>query len=205
MRGIRSRTDIVWKALDAKYGLKAVEYLDLGVERTFLNISLMKSKMNGSTVYVMHQNDDMASFLAEHKVDGVNLKSPMRDRKDLFLNDTPASAKDTKWFRSVLMSCSYYACWTRLDIACPVNRLAQKLSKVTVSAVDELKRVLRYLNGRPNFTLVATRPKTPSTDVWDMYVDADLAGEAPQDTKSRTGSFFSLNGMPLKWSNKKQP
>jgi hypothetical protein len=38
-----------------------------------------------------------------------------------------------------------------------------------------------------------------------MYVDADLAGEAPQDTKSRTGSFFSLNGMPLKWSSKKQP
>jgi hypothetical protein len=72
MRGIRSRTDIVWKALDAKYGLKVVEYLDLGVERTFLNISLMKSKMNGSTVYVMHQNNDMASFLAEHKVDGVN-------------------------------------------------------------------------------------------------------------------------------------
>ena len=103
------------------------------------------------------------------------------------------------------MSCSYYACWTRLDIACPVNRLAQKLSKVTVSAVDELKRVLRYLNGRPNFTLVATRPKTPSTDVWDMYVDADLAGEAPQDTKSRIGSFFSLNGIPLKWSSKKQP
>ena len=119
----------------------------------------------------------------------------MRDRKDMY---TPASTKDTKWFRPVLMSCSYYACSTRLDIACPAKRLAQKLSKVIVSAVDEMKRVLRYLNGRPNFTLVATRPKTPSTDIWDMHVDrvdADLAGEAPQNTKSRTGSFFPLAGL----------
>ena len=190
MRGIRARTDVVWKAMDVESGLKVVEHLDLGVERTFLGVTLMKSSMNGGVVYVMHQNNDMSSFLSEHKVDGVPLKSPMRDRKDLFLNDTLANARDTKWFRSVLMSCSYYACWTRLDIACPVNILAQQLSKVTVSAVDELKRLLRYLNGRPSFTLVATRPKTPSTDVWSMYVDSDLAGEAPQDTKSRTGSLL---------------
>ena len=64
---MRSRTDIVWKALNARFGLKVVEYLDLGVERTFLNISVMKSMMNASVVYAMHQNNDMASFLSEHK------------------------------------------------------------------------------------------------------------------------------------------
>ena len=205
MRGVRARTDTLWKALNAKFGLKTVEYLEMGVERTFLNISLMKSKMGGKVVYVMHQNNDMASFLSEHKIDGPPLKSPMRDRKDLYVNDTPATAADTKWFRSVLMSCSYYACWTRLDIACPVNRMAQKLTAVTVSAVNELKRLLRYLHGRPNFTLVATRPTTHSTDEWEMYVDSDLAGEAPQDTKSRTGAITLLNGMPLKWRSNKQP
>ena len=64
--------------------MKVVEYLALVVERTFLNISVMKSMINGSVVHAMHQNNDMASFLSEHKVEGVNLKSPMRDRKDLF-------------------------------------------------------------------------------------------------------------------------
>ena len=195
MRGVRQHTSEVWAALDAKFGLKLVEYLGVGEERTFLKISMMQSKVGDSVVYVMHQNGDMSSSLSEHKVEGAPLKSPMRDRKDLFVNSTPASAAQSKWFRSVLMSLSYFACWTRLDIACPVNRLAQMLSNVTVSAVDELKRIIRYLNGRPSFTLMATRPKNHATDVWSLYVDSDLAGEAPQDTKSRTGSFFSLNGM----------
>ena len=73
MRGVRKRTDVVWAALDAKFGLKCIEYLDMGVERTFLNISLMKSQLNDSTVYVMHQNNDVASFLSEHKVEGAPL------------------------------------------------------------------------------------------------------------------------------------
>ena len=83
-----------------------------------------------------------------------------------------------KWFRSVLMSCSQFAYWTRLDIACTVNRLVQLMVSPTVSVINELTRLLRYLNGRPDFTLVAKRPKSPSTDVWDFYVDSDLAGEA---------------------------
>jgi hypothetical protein len=86
-----------------------------------------------------------------------------------------------------------------------VNRLAQKLSAPTVSAIDELNRLLRYLNGRPNFTLVATRPEHCSTDEWSFYVDSDLAGEAPNDTKSRTGAISLLNGMPLHWRSNKQP
>ena len=129
----------------------------------------------------------------------------MRDRNDLYVNDTPASKQEATWFRSKLMSCSYYACWTRLDIACTVNRLAQKLSAPSVSALDELKRLLRYMNGRPDFTLVATRPQTPSTDEWKFYVDSDLAGEAPRDTTSRTGSISLLNKMPVHWMSKKQP
>ena len=205
MRGVKVHTDVVWAGIDKRFGLKEVEYLESGVERVFLGVTMMKSQMNGKVVYCMHQNNDMASFLSEQKIEGPPLKSPMRDRKDLYLNDTPASAADVKWFRSVLMSCSYYACWSRLDIATPVNRLAQKLANVTVSAVDELKRLLRYLSGRPNFTLIATRPETPSTDVWEMYVDSDLAGEAPQNTKSRTGAITLLNGMPLKWRSNKQP
>jgi len=183
MRGVKDHTDVVWVGIDKRFGLKEAEYLESGVERVFLGVTMMKSQKNGKVVYCMHQNNDMASFLSEQKIEGPPLKSPMRDRKDLYLNDTPASAADVKWFRSVLMSCSYYACWSRLDIATPVNRLAQKLAGVTVSAVDELKRLLRCLTGRPNFTLVATRPETPSNDVWEMYVDSDLAGEAPQDTK----------------------
>ena len=50
MRGIRARTDEVWKAMDVEFGLKVVEHLDLGVERTFLGVTLMKSSMNGGVL-----------------------------------------------------------------------------------------------------------------------------------------------------------
>ena len=87
----------------------------------------------------MDQNVEVRAFLSDTPVIGTPLKSPMRDRNDLYVSDTPASKQEATWFRSKLMSCSYYACWTRLDIACTVNRLAQKLSAPSVSAVDELK------------------------------------------------------------------
>ena len=205
MRGARRHTDKLWDDMDAKFGLKHREYLEYGVSRTFIGVSLLKSKLNGQTVYCMDQNAEVRAFLTDTPVVGSPLKSPMRDRNDLYVNDTPASKQEATWFRSKLMSCSYYACWTRLDIACTVNRLAQKLSSPSVSAVDELKRLLRYLNGRPDFTLVATRPKTSSTDEWQFYVDSDLAGEAPRDTTSRTGAIFLLNKMPVHWMSKKQP
>ena len=80
----------------------------------------------------------MRAFLTDTPVVGIPLKSPMRDRNDLYVNDTSASKQEATWFRSKLMSCSYYACWIRLDITCTVNRLAQKLSAPSVSAVDEL-------------------------------------------------------------------
>ena len=205
MRGVKHHTDKLWAEIDAKFGLKHHEYLECGVSRTFIGVSLLKSKLNGQTVYCMDQNAEVRAFLSDTPVMGAPLKSPMRDRNDLYVNDTPASKQEATWFRSKLMSCSYYACWTRLDIACTVNRLAQKLSAPSVSALDELKRLLRYMNGRPDFTLVATRPQTPSTDEWKFYVDSDLAGEAPRDTTSRTGSISLLNKMPVHWMSKKQP
>lgn len=205
VRGVRRHTDAFWKKLDEVFGLKSFEYLETGVSRTFLGLNFLKSSLNGQPVYCIDQNADMRALLMEHPVVGVPLKSPMRDRKDLYVNDTPTSKAETKWFRSVLMSLSYYACWTRLDIACPVNRLAQKLSAPTVSALDELKRILRYLNGRPDFTLVAKRPKVHSNNEWIFYVDSDLAGEAPYHTRSRTGAITLLNGMPMQWRSNKQP
>jgi hypothetical protein len=158
MRGARRRTDTLWDDMDAKFGLNHRDYLECGVSRTFIGTSLLKSKLNGQTVYCMDQNAEVRAFLTDTPVVGIPLKSPMRDQNDLYVNDTPASKQEATWFRSKLMSCSYYACWTRLDIACTVNRLAQKLTAPSVSAVDELKRLIRYLNGRPDFTISLWSP-----------------------------------------------
>ena len=107
MRGARRHTDKLWDDMDAKFGLKHREYLEYGVSRTFIGTSLLKSKLNGQTVYCMDQNAEVRAFLTDTPVVGIPLKSPMRDRNDLYVNDTPASKQEATWFRSKLMSCSY--------------------------------------------------------------------------------------------------
>ena len=87
------------------------------------------------------------------------------------------------------------------------KQTSTKLSvpSVSRSVVDELKRLLRYRNSRSDFTLVATQPKTPSTDEWTFHVDFDLAGETSRDTRRRTGARFLLNKMPVHWMSKREP
>ena len=53
--------------------------------------------------------------------------------------------EDSRWYRSVLMSVSYLANWTRPDVAFAVSKLARFMQAPGQKHVKELKRVLRYL------------------------------------------------------------
>ena len=44
-----------------------------------------------------------------------------------------------------------------------------------------------------------------SGNTWHLYVDSDHAGDRYKDTRSRTGVFFVLNGLPVHWRSTKQP
>jgi hypothetical protein len=161
-------------------------------------------KDGGSTIYCIDQNADVATFLADHIAQGIRpLKAPMPDKQAMYEDETEVSATQAKWFRSVLMSISWFACQTRFDLSHTVSRLAQKMSKPSVSAVRELKRVLAYIAYRPEFTLSAVRAKR--SDDWRFCVDSDHAGDTPTTSKSHSGMIFFLNGMAIHWKSKKQP
>ena len=70
MRGARHHTEKLWDEMDAKFGSKHRESLEYGVSRTFIDVSLLKSKLNGQTVYCMDQNAEMRAFLADTLVVG---------------------------------------------------------------------------------------------------------------------------------------
>ena len=57
MRGLRCHTDKLWDEIDAKFGLKHREYLEYGVSRTFIGVGLLKSRLNGKTVHVLHGSE----------------------------------------------------------------------------------------------------------------------------------------------------
>ena len=50
-RGERKHTDAFWTAVDKRFGLKSYSYLELGVSRTFIGVSLLKSVLDGERVY----------------------------------------------------------------------------------------------------------------------------------------------------------
>jgi hypothetical protein len=202
-RGPRTESIKFWTALHARFGLKFWEFVGMGQEKQFLGVTVFKAMMEGRTVYGMHQNADVLAFVDEHGSGGPPVKSPQPKKHELYSDMTLLGPGDQKRFRSQLMSCSWFACSTRLDIAAPVNRIAQQLSHPTVGGSRALDRVIRYLSHRPCFTLVAVRARAAEND-WKFWVDSDLAGE-PHETRSRTGQIFQLNGMPVAWRSTKQP
>ena len=66
-RDVRKHTDVFWKKVNAKFGLKSFEYLETCVSRTFLGLNFLKSKLDGEDVYCIDQNADVRPLLMEHQ------------------------------------------------------------------------------------------------------------------------------------------
>ena len=102
--------------------------------------------MEHDTIYCIDQNADVAAFLADHIQNGIQpLKAPMPNKQAVYEDETEVPQTQAKWFCSIHMSISWFACQKRFDLSHPVSRLAQKMANPTVSAVNELKRVLAYM------------------------------------------------------------
>lgn len=158
---------------------------------------------------MLDQNAAVAAFLDEQDDCMRPCKAPMPSKHDVNQDSSPASKQEQKWFRSVLMSLSWFACQTRLDLSHTISQLAQQMGsktvpdKPSVSAVQALKRVVSYVRYRPCFTLVVDR--VDQDNEWGLYVDSDHAGDAPHNARSHTGVVLLLNGMPVQWRSNKQP
>ena len=210
VKGKRHHTKDFWAALDAEFGLKSWAFV--GPEGCrFLGVNLAQRHLThdgnkqGGMYYTIDQNADMLTFLEEHCEAGwTPVKSPMPKTHELHSDRTPVPEKEARRYRSLTMSLAYFATMTRLDLCMPVSRLAGDLKAPTVGSVRALNRVLRYLLGRPSFTL-STRRRVPGRNQWEFYVDSDLAGDTQCDSRSRTGIVLLLNGMPVLWRSKKMP
>ena len=203
-RGTKADSEWFWSMMTAKYALKSWNYVAAGQPAIYCGLHITMRRDGGDTIYCIDQNADVAAFLADHIQNGIRpLKAPMANKQAMYEDETEVSQVQTKWFRSGLMSISWFACQTRFDLSHTVSRLAQKMAKPTVSAVNALKRVLAYMTYRPEFTLSVVRAKR--TDEWKLYTDSDHAGDAPTTSKSHTGTIFFLNGMAVHWKSKKQP
>lgn len=202
-RGSKQASTEFWQAMEKRFALKHWAFVEPGSPAVYCGVRISTYWSKGVKTYTMDQNADVQAFVSEHCGHGMRaLKAPMPKKYELKGETEPASASDSRWFRSVLMSCSWFACMTRVDLSYPVSRLAQFMACPTVGAVTSLKRVLAYMLGRQEFTLSCQRV---AGNTWDFYVDSDVAGDVPISSRSQTGVVLMLNGMPVLWRSNKQP
>ena len=168
-RGTRECTTRFWEAMDKRFGLKHWSFIESGEQKRFLGVNVFKDVIDGKRVFGINQNDDVAAFVDEHMAPGAQtVKSPMPDKHAMYKDMTLLGDKAGKQFRSLLMSLSWFGQESRPDIVTAVNVLAQMSSKPTVSGMESLHRVVRYIAGRTDFTLHAVRTEVGGSDTLDI-------------------------------------
>ncbi|PKU66382.1 putative mitochondrial protein [Dendrobium catenatum] len=92
-----------------------------------------------------------------------------------------------------------YLTITRPDIAYATNQACQHMQNPTTTNFNQLKRILRYINGTKSFGL----PIAPGDTTLQTFTDADWASDL-SDRKSISGTCTFLGPNLISWSVKKQ-
>ncbi|KAL6420407.1 hypothetical protein ACFW04_014533 [Cataglyphis niger] len=102
-------------------------------------------------------------------------------------------------YQSLLGSLMYLAVSTRPDIFYAISILSQFNTNPGKAHWSAAKRVLRYLKGTINYSLVYTKSEIPLIG----FVDADWGGNV-NDHVSYTGFVFKLANTAITWEARKQ-
>nr|GEU65867.1 uncharacterized mitochondrial protein AtMg00810-like [Tanacetum cinerariifolium] len=130
--------------------------------------------------------------------EGKSASTPIDAEKPL-LKDSDGEDVDVHTYRSMIGSLMYLTS-SRLDIMFAVCACARFQVTPKVSHLNAVKRIFRYLKGKPYFGL--WYPKDSPFDLV-AYLDSDYAG-ASLDRKSTTGGCQFLGCRLISWQCKKQ-
>ena len=143
----------------------------------------------------------------EHYVDLILKRFDMTDCKSVCTPiDSNVSSTQTNEvcdknlpYQRLIGSLMYLVVLTRPDLAFTVSYLSQFNNCYTEYHWKCAKRVLRYLQGTKNFSLIFSKNDEPLVG----FVDADWASDK-NDRKSYTGFVFKLSEGSISWKCKKQ-
>ncbi|KAK2449059.1 hypothetical protein QL285_008290 [Trifolium repens] len=106
---------------------------------------------------------------------------------------------DQSMYRSMIGSLLYLTA-SRPDITFAVGVCARYQSEPKVSHLNQVKRILKYVNGTCDYGMMYSHCEDSSLC---GYCDADWAGSA-DDRKSTSGGCFFLGSNLISWFSKKQ-
>lgn len=113
--------------------------------------------------------------------------------------DDDSPPVDATHYRSIIGAIPYLTA-TRLDIMHAVGMVARFQSAPKQTHLAAVKRILRYLQGTPDFGL--WYPKSSTLNVTG-YTDVDWVGSI-DDQKSNSGNAFFMGDCLVSWLSKKQ-
>ncbi|XP_022143489.1 uncharacterized protein LOC111013365 [Momordica charantia] len=112
----------------------------------------------------------------------------------------PCSIEDIRNYRSLIGSL-HYLTFTRPDIAFAVGKLSQFMHAPCESHLVAAKRILRYLSGSLQFSIMFQR--SSSNLRLHAFSDSDWAGDS-HDRRSTSGFVIFLGSNPISCGSKKQ-
>nr|GEV99818.1 uncharacterized mitochondrial protein AtMg00810-like [Tanacetum cinerariifolium] len=132
-------------------------------------------------------------------IDGKSSSTPIDNEKPL-LKDPDGEVVDVHTYRSMISSLMYLTL-SRPDIMFAICACARFQVTLKVSHLHAVKRIFRYLKGKPHLGLWYLKD-SPFNLV--AYSNSDYVG-ASLDRKSTTGGFQFLGCRLISWQCKKQP
>jgi hypothetical protein len=150
--------------------------------------------------------------------DSKSVSTPMDSRISLSKSQCPTTEGEklfmqSKSYREAVGSLLWVSNGTRPDISYAVNQVARYMENPGVQHWDAVQRILVYLRGSQNKSIVFESDENSATTRGyysypkanaQFYVDADHATNK-DDRRSVTGYTFVLAGGPVSWQSKTQP
>ena len=125
--------------------------------------------------------------------------------KEIDATTRPLTAAERKRFLTAVGCAGWAASTVRLDCAYAHSRIAQHMANPTISALEAIETLIRYLITTAKRSI--STPLTPPTvkNEWNFYTDSDHAGnkEEVNGLCSQSGMVTTLNEGVANWFSKK--
>jgi hypothetical protein len=184
------------KTLEIKRALMSeFEMVDLGKTRLCLGMNISYDETGSISLdqkhYIKQLLDKFEMYDAKPAKTPLEKNSKLEEGDKENLPDVP--------YQSLIGCVMYIAISTRPDVCYTVGCLSQFNTCYTIVHYKYTKRVLRYLKGTCDRSLVFS----PKDENIVGFVDADCAG-CSMDRRSYSGFIFKLRGGAVSWGSKKQ-
>ena len=171
---------------------------DKGELKNFLGLEIIYDKMKG--ILKINQKRYILGILKRFNFENCKpCLTPIEPRLKLTMSEN--NNKNGKPIKEMIGCLMYLMLGSRPDLSFAVNFFSRYQDKYSDEIWNYLKRVLRYLKGTINLSLVYVRKKEEYPLI--CYVDSDWGGDL-YDRKSVSGYLIKIFGNTISWVTRKQ-